>query len=312
MSTVLIGHPDCFDHVTPPGHPERVDRLRAVEAALTAEGFSHLRRLEAPLATDEQLLRAHPAAHLAELAGAAPPPGQDWAAVDGDTFLSPGTLAAARRAAGANVLAVDMVLSGEACNAFCGVRPPGHHAEAMRAMGFCFYNSAAVGALHAIAAHRLERVAIVDFDVHHGNGSQDIFERDGRVFYASSHEWPLYPGTGRAEEHGVGNIVNAPLPALSDGTTFRHAYERLILPALDRFEPELVIVSAGFDAHRRDPLATLQLHTDDFTWVTHRLCDIADKHCAGRVVSTLEGGYDLEALSRSVAAHVTVLAERAQ
>ena len=233
------------------------------------------------------------------------------AAIDADTHLSPGSLRAARRAAGAQVLAVDMVLSGEVANAFCATRPPGHHAEANRAMGFCLFNNAAIGALHAIEAHGLHRVAIVDFDVHHGNGAQDIFERDGRVMYCSSHEWPLYPGTGAPDETGVGNIVNATLPGLSTGREFREAYERLILPALDRFRPELLYISAGFDAHARDPLATLQLSERDYVWVTNALCDVADRWCGGRVVSTLEGGYDLEGLARSTAAHLKVLMERA-
>ncbi len=309
MSTALISHPACFDHVTPPGHPERVDRLRAVEAALAGDAFLMLTRVEAPRAEDAQLLRAHPQAHLAKLSAAEPAEG--WASLDPDTHMSPGTLEAARRAAGACVLAVDMVMGGEVANAFCAVRPPGHHAEAMRAMGFCFYNTAAVGALHAVEAHGLSRVAIVDFDVHHGNGSQDIFAADGRVLYASSHEWPLYPGSGAADETGVGNIFNVPLRGGTGGAEFRAAYERVILPALDRFAPELLIVSAGFDAHARDPLATLQLGEADFAWITGRLCDVADAHCRGRVVSTLEGGYDLEGLARSTAAHVRVLMERA-
>lgn len=310
MTTAILCHPDCFDHLTPPGHPERVDRLKAVEMALAGADFDHLLRVEAPLATDEQLLRAHPQSHLDALEALLPTSGH--AHVDPDTCLSPGTLRAARRAAGANVLAVDMVMGGEVSNAFCAVRPPGHHAERSRAMGFCFYNSAGVGALHALAEHGISRVAIVDFDVHHGNGAQDVFLRDGRVLYASSHEWPLYPGTGRADETGVGNIVNVPLPGGSDGAAFRAAYERTILPALDRFEPELLIISAGFDGHRRDPLATLELTAADFAWVTHALCDVADSRCGGRVVSTLEGGYDLEGLALSTAAHVKVLAERAR
>ena len=309
MTIALISHPDCLEHVTPPGHPERVDRLRAVEAALGTEPFAHLVRIEAPAATDAQLLRAHPAGHLAMLAAHAPRDG--WASLDPDTHMSPGSLRAARRAAGANVLAVDMVLGGEAGAAFCAVRPPGHHAERLRAMGFCLFSNAAVGALHALEAHGLSRVAIVDFDVHHGNGTQDVFETDGRVLYVSTHEWPLYPGTGAATEQGVGNIVNVPLAGGTDGPAFRAAMQARVLPALDAFAPELLIVSAGFDAHARDPLATLRLGTDDFAWVTHRLCDVADAHCRGRVVSTLEGGYDLEALARSVAAHVQVLAERA-
>jgi len=310
MSTVIISHPDCFEHVNPPGHPECVDRLRAVEAALGIEAFSLVPRIQAPLATVQQLLRAHPQAHIDRLRALSPASG--WASVDADTSLSPGSLNAALRAAGANVLAVDMVMGGEAPNAFCAVRPPGHHAEAMRAMGFCLFGNAAIGALHAVEAHGLTRVAVVDFDVHHGNGTQDIFQNDGRLLYASTHEWPLYPGTGAAEETGVGNIVNAPLPGMSGGREFRAAFDTLILPALNRFRPELLIVSAGFDAHARDPLATLQLGEADFVWATNALCDIADAHCRGRLVSTLEGGYDLEALARSTAAHVRVLMERAR
>jgi acetoin utilization deacetylase AcuC-like enzyme len=309
MSTALISHHDCLDHRTPEGHPERPDRLRAVEAALQEECFAHLIRVEAPLAEDAHLLRAHPQAHLDALEQALPREGRR--ALDPDTWLSPGSLRAARRGAGAQVAAVEMVLSGEVANAFCATRPPGHHAEAMRAMGFCLYNNAAIGALHAVEAHGLSRVAIVDFDVHHGNGAQDIFERDGRVLYASTHEWPLFPGTGAPEETGVGNIVNACLPSLSDGRAFREAMERQVLPAVDRFRPELLYVSAGFDAHADDPLATLQLSERDFVWATHALCDLAEAHCGGRLVSTLEGGYDLEALARSTAAHVKVLMERA-
>jgi acetoin utilization deacetylase AcuC-like enzyme len=309
MSLVLISHPDCFEHVTPPGHPERVDRLRAVEAVLGVEAFAHLLRVEAPLAQDAHLLRAHAQSHLDRIVAAAPEDGD--AALDADTHMSPGSLRAARRAAGANVLAVDMVISGEASAAFCAVRPPGHHAEAHRAMGFCLFNNAAVGALHAIEAHGLRRVAIVDFDVHHGNGTQDIFGRDGRVFYASTHESPLYPGTGAAHETGVGNIVNAPLPGMSGSREFRAALAGRILPELRRFSPELVYISAGFDGHARDPLATLQLSEADFVWATHALCDVAAESAGGRVVSTLEGGYDLEGLARSTAAHVAVLMERA-
>jgi acetoin utilization deacetylase AcuC-like enzyme len=309
MTTALISHEDCLDHVTPPGHPERVDRLRAVDQALQAEDFMFLQRVEAPLAEDAAILRAHPKDHLDRIVAIVPESGE--ASIDADTHVCAGSLRAARRAAGAQVLAVDMVLGGEVENAFCATRPPGHHAEAIRAMGFCLFNNAAIGALHAIEAHGLHRVAIIDFDVHHGNGIQDIFERDGRVMYCSSHEWPLYPGTGAPHETGVGNIVNATLPGLSTGKEFRDAYERIILPALDRFRPELVYISAGFDAHARDPLATLQLSERDFVWVTNALCDVADRWCGGRIVSTLEGGYDLEGLARSAAAHVKVLMERA-
>jgi acetoin utilization deacetylase AcuC-like enzyme len=310
MTTALISHHDCLDHATPPGHPERADRLRAVEAALQAEEFMFLLRVDAPLAEDAHLLRCHPRSHLDRLAAMVPEAGD--AAIDGDTFLSPRSLIAARRAAGANVLAVDMVLSGEVSNAFCATRPPGHHAEATRAMGFCFYANAAVGALHAIEHHGLSRVAVMDFDVHHGNGTQDIFERDGRVFYASTHEWPLYPGTGARHERGVGNILNAPLPTHSGSSEFRAAMEGQVLPALHAFRPELVYISAGFDAHARDPLSTIQLTERDFTWATAALCDVADAHAGGRVVSTLEGGYDLEGLARSTAAHLRVLMERAR
>ena len=309
MTTALLSHPDCLDHATPEGHPERADRLRALEQVLCDERFMTLLRVDAPLAEDAHILRAHPAKHLERLTALAPASGD--VAIDADTHLSPASLAAARRAAGAQIEAVDMVLSGEAANAFCATRPPGHHAEALRAMGFCLFNNAAIGALHAIEAHGLSRVAIVDFDVHHGNGAQDIFERDGRVLYASSHEWPLYPGTGAAEETGVGNIVNVCLPGLSGSQAFREGYERTILPALERFRPELLYISAGFDAHARDPLSTLQLSERDYDWVTNALCDAADSLCGGRVVSTLEGGYDLEGLARSAAAHLTVLMERA-
>ncbi|TVQ51908.1 MAG: histone deacetylase family protein [Rhodobacteraceae bacterium] len=309
MTMALISHPDCLDHETPPGHPERADRLRVLDRVLGDEAFMHLVRVEAPLAEDAHILRCHPRSHLDKLEKAVPETGDR--AIDADTHMSPRSLIAARRAAGANVLAVDMVLSGEVEAAFCAVRPPGHHAETVRAMGFCFFNNAAVGALHAVEHHGLHRVAIIDFDVHHGNGTQEIFERDGRVFYASTHEWPLYPGTGAAHETGVGNILNAPLPGLSGSAEFRSAMENQVLPALERFRPELVYISAGFDAHARDPLSTLQLSERDFVWATHALCDLAEAHAGGRVVSTLEGGYDLEGLARSAAAHVKVLMERA-
>jgi acetoin utilization deacetylase AcuC-like enzyme len=309
MTTALISHADCLDHATPEGHPERADRLRALDQTLQDEAFMFLQRVDAPLAEDAAILRAHPQSHLDRVTALIPQAGD--APIDSDTFVSPGSLRAARRAAGAQVLAVDMVLSGEVSNAFCATRPPGHHAEANRSMGFCLFNNAAIGALHAIEAHGLHRVAIVDFDVHHGNGAQDIFERDGRVMYCSSHEYPLYPGTGAPGERGVGNIVNATLPSMATGREFREVYEAMILPALERFRPELLYISAGFDAHARDPLATLQLSERDFVWVTNALCDVADRHCGGRIVSTLEGGYDLEGLARSAAAHVKVLMERA-
>ncbi|MBM3570342.1 MAG: histone deacetylase family protein [Alphaproteobacteria bacterium] len=305
MTTLLIGHPAFLDHDTGPGHPECADRLRAVDRALEAENFQHLARTQAKPAAPEQLRRVHPADFVDfVLAGI---PKQGLAYVDGDTVASPGSREAALRAAGAVCQAVDEVCSGGARNAFCAVRPPGHHAEATQAMGFCLFNNVAVGALHARAAHGLKRVAVVDFDVHHGNGTQHSFERDPALFFASTHQWPLYPGTGRREEKGVGNVVNAPLAPFSDGSAFRAAFEREILPALDRFAPELVMVSAGFDAHADDPLAQLQLREADYGWVTRELLKLADRHAKGRLVSSLEGGYNLRALGASVATHVREL-----
>jgi acetoin utilization deacetylase AcuC-like enzyme len=245
---------------------------------------------------------AHPARFVDRVLGAIPPMGR--AAFDNDTVVSPGSREAALRAVGAVCAAVDAVAAGELTNAFCPVRPPGHHAEPERAMGFCLFNNVAVGAFHARKAHGYRRVAVVDFDVHHGNGTQAMFERDADLFYASSHEYPLYPGTGSAEERGVGNIVNAPLPPGAGGRAFRAAYERVVLPALDAFAPDLLMISAGFDAHRADPLSTLELVEDDYAWITRELVALARRHCAGRIVSTLEGGYDLEALANSAAAHV--------
>jgi acetoin utilization deacetylase AcuC-like enzyme len=309
MSTALISHVDCLDHVTPPGHPERVERLRAVMAALEAEEFCYLTRVDAPLASDAQLLRAHPEAYLRRIDAQSPEHG--FVALDGDTFLSPGSVRAARRAAGAVVQAVDMVLGGEVRNAFCAVRPPGHHAERETSMGFCLYDNVVIGALHALEAHGLERVAIMDFDVHHGNGTQDLVWDEPRILFASTQQMPLYPGTGAAHETGTyGQIVNVPLPPGTGGPAFRAAMLARVLPAIDAHRPELILISAGFDAHVRDPLANLNLSEADFAWATKRLCELAERHCRGRVVSTLEGGYDLEALAASVAAHVRVLMER--
>lgn len=306
MTTALYTHDSSKRHVTPPGHPERVARIEAVIAALA--DLDDLDRRVCPEGAREDVQRCHPARYIARVAAAVPETG--FVSLDADTHLSPGSLDAALFAVGGMAAAVDAVIGGEVGNALVACRPPGHHAERARAMGFCFLSNAAIGALHALEAHGLSRVAVVDFDVHHGNGSQDVFEADPRVLYVSSHEWPLYPGTGAAGEVGVGNIVNLCLPSGSDGATFRAAWTAQGLPALDRFAPELLIVSAGFDAHARDPLATLRLGVDDFAWITHALCDIAAAHCRGRIVSTLEGGYDLEALARSTAAHVKVLAER--
>lgn len=305
MTTALISHDDCRDHVTPPGHPEQVARLDAVLGALKE---LDLLRVKAPLAAEDDLLRAHPKAHVAAIRAAAPTDG--WRSLDADTHMSPGTLTAAYRAAGGVVRAVDMVMGGDANNAFAAVRPPGHHAERQTAMGFCFFGNVVIGAKHALDHHGLDRVAIVDFDVHHGNGTQDLVEDDPRILFCSTHQSPLYPGTGAAHEVGVDNVLNVPLPGGTGSKGFRDAMERLVLPRVDAFAPQLLIISAGFDAHAADPLAGMELQTEDFAWVTGRLCDLAAKHCDGRVVSSLEGGYDLAALGASAAAHVRILEER--
>ncbi|MBH0238115.1 histone deacetylase family protein [Methylobrevis albus] len=302
MRTLYLHHPSYLDHVTPLGHPERPDRLRAIDLVLEAEAFQALDRLEAPLAEASQIARAHPASFVDEIRFAVPSEG--LVRLDSDTVVSPGSWEAALRASGAACRAVDEVMTGRVDNAFSAHRPPGHHAELATAMGFCLFNHAAVAARHAQAAHGAERVAIVDFDVHHGNGTQDIFWSDASVMYCSSHQMPLFPGTGALSETGVGNIVNAPLLAGDGSDAFREAYETSILPALTRFRPDLVIISAGFDAHHRDPLANIDLTEADFSWVTGKLLDVAAKACGGRVVSLLEGGYDLKGLSSSVGAHV--------
>ena len=305
MTTALIHLDDCYDPVTPPGHPEQVARLDAVLGALKD---AELMRVKAPLAAEDDLLRAHPKAHVDAVRAAAPTEG--WRSLDADTHMSVGSLQAAYRSAGGVVRAVDMVIGGEAANAFAAVRPPGHHAERETAMGFCFFGNVAIGAKHALDHHGLDRVAIVDFDVHHGNGTQDLVEDDARILFCSTHQSPLYPGTGAAHETGVGNVLNVPLPDGTGSKAFRDVMERVVLPRVDEFAPQLLLISAGFDAHEADPLAGMNLTTDDFGWVTQRLCDLADKHCDGRVVSALEGGYDLPALGASAAAHVKVLEER--
>jgi len=307
MATALITHKACYDHVTPQGHPEQVARLDAVLGAM--DGLD-LVQVAAPMAADDDLLRAHPKGHIDTIKSAAPSEG--WRSLDADTHMSVGTLEAAYRAAGGVVKAVDLVMSGEVGNAFAAVRPPGHHAERETAMGFCFFGSVAVAAKHALDFHGLKRVAILDFDVHHGNGTQDLVEEDARILFCSSHQMPLYPGTGAAYETGVGNVVNVPLPDGCGSSAFRAAWDADIFPVVDAFEPELLLISAGFDAHADDPLAGMELHEEDFAWVTRKICDLADKHCQGRVVSALEGGYDLEALGRSARAHVDVLKERAR
>ncbi|MFV2092573.1 MAG: histone deacetylase family protein, partial [Hyphomicrobiales bacterium] len=292
-------------HEGPPGHPERSDRLRAILAALEAPEFNALDRAEAPLADIAAIEAVHGRGHIDKVRAAEPVRG--LGRMDADTYLSPGSFEAALRAAGAGVAAVDAVLGGEIDNAFCAMRPPGHHAEKARAMGFCLFNNAAIAARHAQNFHAAGRVAIVDFDVHHGNGTQDIFWDDGSVFYASTHQMPLYPGSGAAGETGVGNIFNMPLAAGAGGSEFRAAMTGTIFPALDKFAPDLLIISAGFDAHERDPLGGLMLIDDDFAWVTGELKKLAKTHCRGAVVSLLEGGYDLVGLARASAAHVRVL-----
>ncbi|MCC0017257.1 MAG: histone deacetylase family protein [Rhodobiaceae bacterium] len=305
MSTLYLSHPSGLDHLTPPGHPERPDRLRAIERALEAEAFQNLQRDMAPRAEMSDIVVAHPAGYVEMIEQAAPSEG--LVRIDADTAMSPGSWAAALHAVGAATRAVDEVMAGKVTNAFCAMRPPGHHAEHDRAMGFCLFNTAAIAAMHARAVHGAERVAVIDFDVHHGNGTQDIFWNERDLFYGSTHQMPLYPGTGATDQTGVGNIVNAPLRAGDDGVAFRDAMEVRILPALERHRPDLIIISAGFDAHERDPLANINLVEDDFAWITRRLMDIADAQCDGRVVSVLEGGYDLMGLSLSVAAHVRAL-----
>jgi acetoin utilization deacetylase AcuC-like enzyme len=306
MTTLLLTHPACLEHDPGDWHPERPDRLRAVLTALEAPGFAPLLRRAAPRADEVHLLRAHPRHHVAHVLAAVPAAGRQ--ALDPDTSLSPGSGEAALRAAGAVVAAVDAVLAGQARNAFCAVRPPGHHAEPAASMGFCLFNNVAIGALHARVAHGLRRIAVVDFDVHHGNGTQAMFAADPELFFASTHQMPLYPGTGDPSERGVaGNIVNVGLRPHDDGAAFRDAMEQIVLPALDRFAPELLMISAGFDGHRRDPLAALDLEDADYAWITAELAKLAARHCQGRLVSVLEGGYDLAALASACAAHVAAL-----
>ncbi|WP_458096956.1 histone deacetylase family protein [Roseomonas sp. WA12] len=303
---LLLTHPACLRHDNGPYHPEAPARLRAVLQALEAQEFSNLVRAEAPAATREQLLRVHPVAHVDRILSIRPAEGE-MVQLDADTSMNAHSAEAALRAAGAGVEAVDCVMRGEFPRAFCAVRPPGHHAEPDTAMGFCLFSSAAVAARHAQAAHGVERVVVLDFDVHHGNGTQAAFWDEPSLMLASSHQSPLYPGTGAASETGAGNILNVPLAARTDGPAFRRVWEREILPAVQAFNPDLVIVSAGFDAHRADPLAGLLLDEADFAWVTEAICELANSVCGGRVVSMLEGGYDLGALARSTAAHLRAL-----
>ncbi|WP_374310382.1 histone deacetylase family protein [Methylocella sp.] len=306
MGTLFITHPACLLHLVPLVIPETPARLRAVERGLSGEDFRDLRRAQAPLAEPELALLAHTEAYVRGIEAKRPEKG--FVYLDSDTVMSPGTWEAAMRALGAARLAVDEVASGGARNAFVAARPPGHHAEPERAMGFCLFNAAVIAARHAQRAHGLKRVAICDFDVHHGNGTQVSVWSDPTIFYASTHQMPLFPGTGRRDETGAaGTILNVPMRAGDGGGAFREAYERQILPALDAFAPEMLIVSAGFDAHKDDPLANLELVEADFAWMTKALAGVAAAHCSGRLVSILEGGYNLEALSASAAAHVREL-----
>jgi acetoin utilization deacetylase AcuC-like enzyme len=306
MTTLYLTHPACLDHATPPGHPERADRLRAVYQALGAERFNALVRAEAPEGSLDSVTLCHNEHYVTELRHVAPTKGLIY--IDGDTSMSPGTWEAVMRGVGGAVAATDAVMSGSHDNAFVAIRPPGHHAEKKTAMGFCFFDNAAIAARHAQRKFGIARAAVVDFDVHHGNGTQDIFWSDPTVMYCSTHQMPLFPGTGASGERGEHDtIVNAPLASEDGGAKFRAAFENVILPNLRKFSPELIIVSAGFDAHYRDPLASLNLKAEDFGWVTQQLMDVADKTAGGRIVSVMEGGYDLQGLQESVAAHVTAL-----
>lgn len=306
MTTLLITHPACLDHQTPPGHPERPDRLRVIDEILAEERFQMLAREYAPTAAREAVERCHPPEYVAEIEAVSPREGLAY--IDGDTSMSPGTLEACWRSAGGAIAAVDSVMTGTAANAFVATRPPGHHAEIARPMGFCFFNNAAIAARHAQHHHGASRAAIVDFDVHHGNGTQDIFWADPTVMYCSTHQMPLYPGTGALGERGEHDtIVNAPLAAGDGGDAFRQAMSDAVLPRVRAFQPDIIIISAGFDAHYRDPLANLKLEDPDFAWVTQQLMEVADRYCDGRIVSVLEGGYDLRGLAGATAAHVTAL-----
>ncbi|MBN9263562.1 MAG: histone deacetylase family protein [Hyphomicrobium sp.] len=308
MTTLLLTHPVFLEHDTGPGHPERPDRMRAIDKVLAHDIFQTLKREEAPLRDDveEWIALAHPQSYIDAIKQLRPEPGEGPVHLDGDTLLSSGSWEAALRAVGAGLHAVDAVLdkSSGVANAFCQVRPCGHHAETARAMGFCIFNNIAIAGMYARRKHGAERIAVVDFDVHHGNGTQDIFWSDKDLFFASTHQMPLYPGTGALAETGVGNIFNAPLRPGDGGEPFREAMESRILPALRNFGPDLVLISAGFDAHRDDPLANLQLVESDFAWATGALAEVARRQAGGRLVSMLEGGYNLTGLARSVAVHV--------
>jgi acetoin utilization deacetylase AcuC-like enzyme len=304
--TLLLTHSAGLGHDMGRGHPERPDRLRAIERVLENERFQSLIREQAPFGERAAVIRVHPEAYFDAIEHAAPREG--IVQLDADTAMSPGTWAAVMHAVGGATRAVDEVMTGLVDNAFVAMRPPGHHAERATPMGFCFFNQAAIAARHAQAVHGAERVAIIDFDVHHGNGSQDIFWSDRTVMYASTHQMPLYPGTGAVSERGEHNtVVNAPLRPGDGGDEFHDAFETVILPRLRDFRPDLIVISAGFDAHMRDPLANLNLLEADFDWATRKLMEVADACAGGRIVSVLEGGYDLEGLANSASAHVAAL-----
>jgi acetoin utilization deacetylase AcuC-like enzyme len=311
MTTVLITHPSFVNHDTGSLHPERPDRMRAIDKVLEHEVYKDLIRHEAPLRDDdaEYIVMAHTPAHLDEMRKVASTVTSGIRRIDGDTVASPGTWEAARRAVGAGLAAVDLVMTKDAANVFCQVRPPGHHAESQTAMGFCLFNNIAIAAHYARAKHGAERVAVVDFDVHHGNGTQEIFWSDKNLFYGSTHQMPLFPGTGAVNETGVGNIFNAPLREGDARETFEQAFRQRILEPLHNFAPDIILISAGFDAHHSDPLGGLQLVEADFMWATEQLAASARRHANGRIVSMLEGGYNLTGLARSVAVHVKTLME---
>lgn len=302
MTTFLFENPIFLEHQTPEGHPERSDRIRALNLALEHERFAPLMREKAPQANEDFVLLAHPERHLAAVMSDMPEEGINQ--VEADTYASPASLQAALTGIGGAIAAVDAVFSGKTDNAFVAARPPGHHAERDKAMGFCFFNNAAIAARHAQKAHGAERIAIVDWDVHHGNGTQDIFYNDPSVLFCSTHQMPLYPGTGAKDETGAGNIVNAPLSANDGSDHFREAFRSRVLPRVADFRPDLIIISAGFDAHHRDPLAQINLVADDFDWATAKLMELSEKSANNRVVSLLEGGYDLEGLAESAATHI--------
>ncbi len=305
MKTLYYSHPDFLTHDTGAGHPECADRLVSIAKALDTPQFADLIRVSPPLGTEQQISLIHSLTYIETIRGAIPKQGKHF--LDHDTVLSSGSEKAAFRAVGAVCDAVDRILAGQADNAFCAIRPPGHHAEPDLAMGFCLFNNVAIAAEYARRHHHVERIAIIDFDVHHGNGTQAAFYNQPDVLYASSHQMPHYPGTGYPTESGAGNIINVPLAAGDTGVEFRQKYNGIILPALRQFKPDLVFISAGFDAHRDDPLASTSLEEDDFRWITHELMDIAGCYCGGKIISALEGGYNLDALAASVAVHVKTL-----